>query len=289
MRCPPQPCRQGQRPSKLRPINGVKAVKRHEKSTETKHLSIPSSFTFELALWEVDLGTGLVSSGAFTRWESFDPPCRNQPSVTTEESPVVFVIDPDVSIRDALRRLIRSVGLRVDCFDSPLEFLLEERPDAPSCLVLEVRLPAKSGLDFQRELAEADVPLPIIFVTGYGDIAMTVRAMKAGAVDFLTKPFREQDVLDAIHAALGRDRARRRRQAEMAMLRERLESLTPRESEVLPLIVSGLPNKQVAAEIGTTETTVKAHRSQIMKKMGAESLPELVRTAQKIGISASNR
>ena len=235
------------------------------------------------------MGAGLVSSGTFTRWESFDSPCREQPSVMTEQSPVVFVVDPDVSTRDALRRLIRSVGLRVNCFDSPHEFLLEKRPDAPSCLVLDVRLPGKSGLDFQRELAEANVPLPIIFITGYGDIPMTVRAMKAGAVDFLTKPFREQDVLDAIHVALGRDRARRRRQAEIAILRERLESLTPRAREVLPLIASGLLNKQVAAEIGTTEATVKAHRSQIMKKMGAESLPELVRMANKIGIPASHR
>ena len=201
----------------------------------------------------------------------------------------MFVVDPDVSIRDLLRKLIRSVGLRVDCFGSPLEFLLEKRPDAPSCLLLDVRLPRKSGLDIQRELAEAKVPLPIIFITGHGDIPMAVQAMKAGAVDFLTKPFREQDVLDAIHVALGLDRAQRRRQAEIAMLRERLDSLTPRERELLPLIVSGLLNKQMAAEIGTAEGTVKVHRSQIMKKMGAESLPELIRMAQKIGIPASNR
>jgi len=232
---------------------------------------------------------GLASSGTVTRWESFDSPYRGQPSVITEQSPVVFVVDPDVSIRGLLRKLIRSVGLRVDCFGSPLEFLLQKRPDAPSCLVLDVRLPRKSGLDIQRELAEAKVPLPIIFITGHGDIPMAVQAMKAGAVDFLTKPFREQDVLDAIHVALGLDRARRRRQAEIAMLRERLDSLTPRERELLPLIVSGLLNKQMAAEIGTTEGTVKVHRSQIMKKMGAESLPELIRMAQKIGIPASNR
>lgn len=207
----------------------------------------------------------------------------------TEQSPVVFVVDADVSIRDALRRLMASVGLRVDFFSSPLEFLLEKRPDAPSCLVLGVRLPGKNGLDFQRELAEANVPLPIIFITGHGDIPMTVRAMKAGAVDFLTKPFREQDLLDAIHVALERDRARRRCQAEIRILRERLESLTPRAREVLPLIVSGLLNKQVAAEIGTTEATVKVHRSQLMKKMGAESLPELIRMAEQIGIPSANR
>jgi FixJ family two-component response regulator len=207
----------------------------------------------------------------------------------TEKSPIVFVVDADVSIRDALTSLIGSVGLSVEFFRSPLEFLQGKRPDAPSCLVLDVRLPGKSGLDFQRELAEANIPLPIIFITGYGDIPMSVRAMKAGAVEFLTKPFRDQDLLDAIQVALERDRARRQHQAEIAMLRERLESLTPREGEVLPLVVSGLLNKQVAAEIGTTEATVKVHRSQLMKKMGADSLADLVRMADKIGISGSKR
>ena len=201
----------------------------------------------------------------------------------------MFVVDADVSIRPALRSLLRSVNLRVEFFSSPLEFLLEKRPDAPSCLVLDVRLPGKSGLDFQRELAEADISIPIIFVTGHGDIPMAVRAMKAGAVDFLTKPLRDQDLLDAIQVALERDRARRQRRAEIATLRERLQSLTPREREVLPLIVSGLPNKQVAVEIGTTEATVKVHRSQLMKKMGADSLPDLVRMADKLGIPASKR
>ena len=207
----------------------------------------------------------------------------------TEQPPVVFVVDADVSSRPELESLIRSVHLSVEFFSSPLEFLLKKRPDAPSCLVLDVRLPGKSGLDFQRELAEADVSIPIIFVTGHGDIPMSVRAMKAGAVDFLTKPFRDQDLLDAIQVALERDRARRQRQAEIATLRERLESLTPREREVLPLVVSGLPNKQVAAEIGTTEATAKVHRSQLMKKMGADSLPDLVRMADKIGIPVSKR
>jgi len=206
-----------------------------------------------------------------------------------EQSPVVFVVDADVSIRPALRSLIRSVRLNVEFFSSPLEFLLEKRPDAPSCLVLDVRLPGKSGLDFQRELAEADISIPIIFVTGHGDIPMAVRAMKAGAVDFLTKPLRDQDLLDAIQVALERDRARRQRQAEIATLRERLQSLTPREREVLPLVVSGLLNKQIATEIGTTEATVKVHRSQLMKKMGADSLPDLVRMADKIGIPVSKR
>ncbi len=206
-----------------------------------------------------------------------------------EQSPVVFVVDADVSIRPALRSLIRSVRLNVEFFSSPLEFLLENRPDAPSCLVLDVRLPGKSGLDFQRELAEADISIPIIFVTGHGDIPMAVRAMKAGAVDFLTKPLRDQDLLDAIQVALERDRARRQRQAEIATLRERLQSLTPREREVLPLVVSGLLNKQIATEIGTTEATVKVHRSQLMKKMGADSLPDLVRMADKVGIPVSKR
>ena len=201
--------------------------------------------------------------------------------------PIVFVVDADVSIRDALRSLIRSVGLNVEFFSSPLEFLQGKRPDAPSCLVLDVRLPGKSGLDFQSELAEANVLIPIIFITGHGDIPMAVRAMKAGAVEFLTKPFRDQDLLDAIQVGLERDRVRRQHQAEIAMLRERLESLTPRERTVLPLVVSGWPNKQIAAEIGTTEGTIKVHRSQLARKMGADSLPDLVRMAEKIGIPGS--
>jgi len=202
----------------------------------------------------------------------------------TEESPIVFVVDDDASIRDALKSLIRSVGLRVELFGSPREFLQGKRPDAPSCLVLDVRLPGESGLDLQRELAEANVHIPIIFITGHGDIPMSVRAMKAGAVEFLTKPFRDQDLLDAIQLGLEQDRARRLRHAETALLRERLESLTPREREVLPLVVLGLLNKQVAAEIGTTEATVKVHRSQLMRKMGANSLPDLVRMVERIGI-----
>jgi FixJ family two-component response regulator len=202
----------------------------------------------------------------------------------TEQPLIVFVVDADVSVRDPLRGLIGSVGLSVEFFSSPLEFLQRKRPDMPSCLVLDVRLPGKSGLDFQRELAEADILIPLIFVTGYGDIRTSVRAMKAGAVDFLTKPFHDQDLLDAIQVGLERDRARRQQQAETAMLRGRLELLTPRESAVLPLVVWGLLNKQIAAEIGTTEATVKVHRSQLMKKMDADSLPDLVRMAEKIGI-----
>jgi len=231
-------------------------------------------------------GDGLVHSGVFPRGNLSILRAKGR-CVMTEQPPIVFVVDADLSIREALRSLIRSVGLSVKFFGSPIEFLLEKRPDVPSCLVLDVRLPGKSGLDFQRELAEASIPIPIIFITGYGDIPMSVRAMKAGAIEFLTKPFRDQDLLDAIQVGLERDRVRRKRQAEIAMLRERLESLTLREREVLPLVVSGLPNKQVAVEIGTTEATVKVHRSQLMRKMGADSLPELVRMADKIHIADS--
>lgn len=202
-----------------------------------------------------------------------------------ESRPIVFVVDDDASLREALRSLLRSVGLQVELFASAQEFLQRKRPEGPSCLVLDVRLPGISGLDFQRRLAEADIRIPIIFITGHGDIPMSVRAMKAGAVEFLTKPFRDQDLLDAAHVALERDRDRRQREGEVATLRERFELLTPREREVLPLVVSGLPNKQIAAEIGTSETTVKVHRSQLMRKMEADSLPELVRMAERIGIN----
>ncbi len=201
----------------------------------------------------------------------------------------VFVLDGDVTIRDALRLLIRSIGLNVECFGSPIEFLQRMQPDMPGCLVLDVRLPGKSGLDLQRELAESNIAIPIIFITAHGDIPLAVRAMKAGAVEFLTKPFRDQDVLDAIQVALERDLASRQRQTEAAMLRKRFESLTPRERQVFPLVISGLPNKQVAAEIGATEGTVKVHRSQLMKKMGADSLPDLVRMAEKIGAHGSTQ
>jgi FixJ family two-component response regulator len=164
------------------------------------------------------------------------------------------------------------------------QFLQQKRPKVPSCLVLDIRLPGTGGLDFQRQLADANIHIPIIFITGHGDIPMSVRAMKAGAVEFLTKPFRDQDLLDAIQFALERDHARRLQEAEIAILRERFESLTPREREVLALVVSGRPNKQIAAEIGTSETTAKVHRGQLMRKMGADSLADLVRMAEKIGI-----
>jgi RNA polymerase sigma factor (sigma-70 family) len=203
------------------------------------------------------------------------------------EAPSVFVVDDDPSVRRAIKRLIGSVGLQAEVFGSTQEFLRSKRPDAPSCLVLDIRLPGISGLDFQRELAVANTFIPIIFITAHGDIPMTVRAMKAGAVEFLTKPFRDQDLLDAIHVALEQDRTRRQQEDKIADLRKRLESLTPREREVLPLVVSGLLNKQIAGEIGTSETTVKVHRSQLMRKMGADSLAELVRLAERVGIPHS--
>jgi len=205
----------------------------------------------------------------------------------TDPHSIVFVVDDDDSLRDALKRLIRSVGRHVELFASAEEFLQRKRLDAPACLILDIRLRGISGLDFQRKLAEANIPIPIIFITGHGDIPMSVRAMKAGAVEFLTKPFRDQDLLDAIQVGLERDRARRQREAEIAILRERFEGLTRREREVLSRIVSGLPNKQVAAEIGTSETTVKVHRGQLMRKMAATSLPELVRMAEKMGVPAT--
>ncbi len=201
-----------------------------------------------------------------------------------EPKPTVFVIDDDAAIRDALQSLISSMKLHVELFGSAAEFLQRERPDVPSCLVLDVRLPGISGLDFQRKLTEVNHSIPVIFITGHGDIPMSVRAMKAGAVEFLTKPFRDQDLLDAIHVALERDRARRQQESEMIVLRERFESLTPREQEVLPLVVSGRLNKQIAAELGTSEITVKVHRASVMRKMQADSLPDLVKMAVRLGL-----
>jgi FixJ family two-component response regulator len=201
-----------------------------------------------------------------------------------EPKPTVFVIDDDAAIRDALQSLISSMKLHVELFGSAAEFLQRERPDVPSCLVLDVRLPGISGLDFQKKLTEANHSIPVIFITGHGDIPMSVRAMKAGAVEFLTKPFRDQDLLDAIHVALERDRARRQQESEMIVLRERFESLTPREQEVLPLVVSGRLNKQIAAELGTSEITVKVHRASVMRKMQADSLPDLVKMAVRLGL-----
>jgi FixJ family two-component response regulator len=204
-----------------------------------------------------------------------------------EEQPVVFVIDDDASVRDAIADLLRSVGLTVESFGSTQEFLQRERPDVPGCIVLDVRLPGPSGLEFQRTLSNSSIHLPIIFISGHGDIAMSVRAMKSGAIEFLTKPVPEQQLLDAIQTGIERDRARRQEARVVAELRERFDSLTPREREVLALVVTGRRNKQIAAQVKLSEMTVKVHRSQIMRKMRAKSLVDLVRMADALGASTT--
>jgi FixJ family two-component response regulator len=207
----------------------------------------------------------------------------------SDEKAVVYVIDDDLSIREALKSLLGTVGLEVHTFQSTREFLDAKRPDAPSCLVLDVRLPGLSGLDFQSDLNRSDIFFPIIFISGHGDIPMTVRAIKAGAIEFLTKPFRDQELLDAVQTGIQQDRLRRQQVAGIAGLQERLKTLTAREREVMALVVTGRMNKQIAADLDLSEITVKVHRGNVMHKMGAKSLAELVRMADRLGLSAASK
>src|SRR6202045_2358610 len=251
----------------------------------------------EMRIMAMDRGgfSADVRSGCSTLWDGYVAITSNgcivvttQPTLPSGvgggEDPIVLVIDDDMAMRESLSSLFQSVGLRVKVFGSAPELLQGRLPNAPSCLVLDIRLPGINGLDFQVEMAKSGIQIPIIFMTGHGDIPMSVQAMKAGAVDFLSKPFRDQDMLDAVTTAIERDRKRRESEKAVAGLRRLFETLTTREREVMVLVTAGLMNKQIAAELGVSEITVKIHRGHTMKKMGARSLADLVRTAEVLGI-----